>query len=254
MHKWKMSTVAMTLAITQYFAAIDAANASGQPVFDWVNWLLEKATRGFAEEIRDLHIDELTAIGAELEHIASAANPDIKKSFSDIRDRISKLQATNEAFRNLIDAHGGIEKSLEKFDSYNTFKQQPCFHQGTCTAEEISRIRNARYAMQELMRTAAVSSMRETQEQTESIEKDAEQLQHLENKAARAKGQTQAIKYGNEISAARTKELIQIRASINSIQRIDAIRQHAQAQDRSIAMRRFNRFKGIEQKEERPKK
>lgn len=232
------------LALVAALSAPKVAFAAGQPVFDWVNWLLERASKKLAEEVRDMNVTEIVEIGKELDYIVNAANPDIQGSFSNIRERLQELQRTSNAMQNLIDSYGGIEKSLEKFSSYKTFKAQPCFSQGTCTAEEVAKIRAAHFALNEFMGTVAESSLRQAQEQENALVEDGRQLQRLEAKAATAKGQTQAIKYGTEIGTARTKELMQIRASLNTIQRVEAVRAHAKAQDRAMALRRFERFSG----------
>lgn len=227
------------------FSYSPPANA-GQPVFDWLNFLLETATKEIAEKVRDLHVDELVLIGKELEYLKSAANPDIRSTFTNVRRRVEDIKKSSDALSNLIDSYGGIEKALEKFDSYKTFKNQPCFSSGTCTAEEVGRIRGARRSMQHFIETTAKVSLIETQKSSKQLSGDAKELELLEVKASRAKGQTQAIKYGNEIAAARAKELVQIRSSLNSIQRMESVRRHAQAQDRAATIRRFERFKGIQ--------
>lgn len=243
----KAKTRIFALAFVAFFASqatLSPAKAAGQPVFDWLNWLIEKGAKAFAEDIKDLHIEEIKAIGAEIAYLERAINPDIAGSFSKIRERIEKLQSSGGAMKRLIDSYGGVDGTLDRFDSYKAYKEQPCFQEGTCTSQEIAKIQSARLAMHDLMHEAARMSIVEAQEQSKSISDDAEAIEQIEKNASSAKGQTQALKYGNEIGAARAKELIQLRASLNSIQRVEAIRRHAKAQDQAIAQRKLARFRG----------
>ena len=106
---------------------------------------------------------------------------------------------------------GSIDAYLGKFKDTTTYRNFPCFSAAGCTPAEWSAMNNSQRLGSEAQKKATDALFKGLDQQQDSMESDARQLERLQAGAQGANGQMQAIGFANQLASHQANQLLQIR-------------------------------------------
>jgi len=144
-----------------------------------------------------------------------------------IWEQYSVTKSKLEAAQGMLDVYdrqlGSIEGYLGQFKDLNWYKRSPCFSKNGCTPEE----QKAMQELQERMSASQSTTQQKTNHRSlellnkhlEAEEKDSSRVRRkqIQDEAAKAQGQLQAIGATNQFSALQSDQLIDIKEQLNAL-------------------------------------
>lgn len=124
---------------------------------------------------------------------------------------------------------GSIDAYLGKFKDTATYRNSPCFSSAGCTLAQWSALNDSQGFGSESQKKATDALFRGLDQQQNSIESDARQLERLQSAAQGANGQMQAIGFANQLASQQANQLLQIRGLLIAQQNVIATRNQALA-------------------------
>ena len=106
---------------------------------------------------------------------------------------------------------GSIDAYLGKFKDTTTYRNFPCFSAAGCTPAEWSAMNDSQRLGSEAQKKATDALFKGLDQQQDSMESDARQLERLQAGAQGANGQMQAIGFANQLASHQANQLLQIR-------------------------------------------
>jgi P-type conjugative transfer protein TrbJ len=119
---------------------------------------------------------------------------------------------------------GSIDAYLGKFKDTTTYRNSPCFSSAGCTPAQRSALNASQQLGSEAQKKATDALFRGLDQQQNSMESDARQLERLQSSAQGATGQMQAIGFANQLASQQANQLLQIRALLIAQQNAIATR------------------------------
>jgi P-type conjugative transfer protein TrbJ len=119
---------------------------------------------------------------------------------------------------------GSIDAYLGKFKDTAAYRSSPCFSATGCSAAEWAAMQDSQRLGSEAQKKATDALFKGLDQQQDSMEADARQLQRLQSGAQGATGQMQAIGYANQLASQQANQLLQIRGLLIAQQNAIATR------------------------------
>lgn len=113
---------------------------------------------------------------------------------------------------------GSVDKYLAKFQTASFYKNSPCFTAKGCSETEWTAIKEIERLGSEVQKRANDAMFKGLEQQQQSIEDDAAQLEKLQAGAQGAEGQMQALGFANQLASHQASQLLQMRAMLASAQ------------------------------------
>ena len=126
---------------------------------------------------------------------------------------------------------GSIDAYLGKFKDTASYRNSPCFSSAGCTPAQWSALKDSQNLGSESQKKATDALFRGLDQQQNSMESDARQLERLQSAAQGANGQMQAIGFANQLASEQANQLLQIRGLLIAQQNVIATRNQALADD-----------------------
>lgn len=142
---------------------------------------------------------------------------------------MNKLNGMTNTISGLENKYGNLQTYISKFQSAGSYQQNPCFNGGGCNQAQISSVLNSQAAGSQAQIAASAASLESLQQQQANLEADAANLEQIQGAAQGATGQMQALGYANQLAAAESNQLMQIRSLLIAQQNVLTTRAQAQA-------------------------
>jgi len=142
---------------------------------------------------------------------------------------MNKLRGSIDTLNYYKNKVGNLDSFLGKYQDVGFYRNSPCYSSRGCTTTERAEL-NANITMfSEAEKKANDGLLRGLDQQQDSMEADARQLERLQSSAQGAVGQMQAIQYANQLASAQGNQLLQIRGLLIAQQNAITIRNQALA-------------------------
>jgi len=122
---------------------------------------------------------------------------------------------------------GSLLNYLNQFQNLAAYKSNPCFQRTGCTPAAQAALQLSITLASSAQKNAADAAVQSVNAQQTQIVTDAANLQTLQVNASSASGQMQALQYANQLAAAQTQQLLQIRALLIAQQNMTATQAQA---------------------------
>lgn len=205
----KLSTVAITIA-TLSLAALPA-QAGGIPTFDGAN--VTQSTISALQDVQSLlkQIEQyrlqLKQYETQLRNTAAPAAYIWDRTRQTI-DGLNQAMAELRAKRQQL---GDIRELLNRYQSSEYYKGSPCYSMRGCTAAERAQLERNRDQISALQKLTNDSLLLGIDQQLETIKQDLVTLERLQRASQSAKGQMEAIQYGNQLRSTQIHQMMQLR-------------------------------------------
>jgi type IV secretion system protein TrbJ len=124
---------------------------------------------------------------------------------------MNKLRGAIDTLNYYKDRAGNIEGFLNKYQDVSFYRNSPCYTTRGCTAEEREQLNQNMSILAQAQKQANDGLFKGIDQQQDSLQADARQLERLQSAAQGAVGQMQAIQYANQLASAQGNQLLQIR-------------------------------------------
>ncbi|MBZ2206570.1 P-type conjugative transfer protein TrbJ [Massilia soli] len=208
-------------------AAIGAAAptlASGLPVFDAVN--ASQSTISAIESVSQT-LKQIEQYRTQLQQYENM----LRNTASPATHIWDQAQRTMTALRGSIDTlnhyktqMGNIDAYLREFKDTAGYQAHPCYSVNGCTQAQWDAMKAQERLGSEAQKKANDALFRGIDQQQDSLETDAHQLERLQASAQGATGQMQAIGYANQLASHQSNQLLQIRGLLLAQQNAIATR------------------------------
>ena len=210
----KLSAVAIIIA-TLGLSALPA-QAGGIPTFDGAN--VTQSTISALQDVQSVlkQIEQyrlqLKQYESQLRNTAAPAAYIWDRTRQTI-DGLNQAMAELRAKRQQL---GNIRELLDRYQSSEYYKGSPCYRLRGCTAAERARLERNRDQISTLQKLT-----------NESITQDLVTLERLQRASQSAKGQMEAIQYGNQLRSAQIHQSMQLRQMILMNMQAEAVERQA---------------------------
>ena len=124
---------------------------------------------------------------------------------------------------------GSIDAYLAKFKDTAAYRGSPCYSVNGCTPAQWAAMKETEKYGSESQKKATDALFKGLDQQQDTMQADARQLQRLQSSAQGANGQLQAIGYANQLASHQSNQLLQIRGLLIAQQNALATRNQALA-------------------------
>ena len=235
-HKLKLTALAFALSL----ASIAPAQAGGIPVIDAAN--LAQTTASAVEEVAQTlkQIEEYALQLKQYEdQLMQAAAPDY--IWNDAQNAINGLLNAYDALAGYEKQFGDLDAYISKFQNLDYIKDHPCFTSAGCSDEERAELNRIEKIANDAQMNSALAAMQALQENRESLQKDADHLRNLQERASGAQGRMEALGYANQFASHQSTQLLQIRGLLLTQQNMVAAQMAKQAEKEERADRAFEK-------------
>jgi len=142
---------------------------------------------------------------------------------------MNKLRGSIDTLNYYKNQVGSLDGYLSKYQDVNYYRNSPCFSLTGCTAAERADLNATMTMSSQAQKKANDSLFQGLDQQQDSMEADARQLQRLQSGAQGAVGQMQAIQFANQLASAQGNQLLQIRGLLIAQQNAITTRNQALA-------------------------
>jgi type IV secretion system protein TrbJ len=142
---------------------------------------------------------------------------------------MNKLRGSIDTLNYYKNKVGNLDSFLGKYQDVGFYRNSPCYSSRGCTAAERAELDANMTLFSEAQKKANDASLRGIDQQQDSMEADARQLERLQSGAQGAVGQMQAIQFANQLASAQGNQLLQIRGLLIAQQNAIATRNQALA-------------------------
>ena len=223
--KQKLTALAFSLSL----ASITPAQAGGIPVIDAAN--LAQTTASAVEEVAQTlkQIEEYALQLKQYEdQLMQAATPDY--IWNDAQNAINGLLHAYDALQGYEKQFGDLDAYISKFQNLDYIKNHPCFTSAGCSDEERAALNEIEKIANDAQMNSALAAMQALQENRESLQKDADHLRNLQERASGAQGRMEALGYANQFASHQSTQLLQIRGLLLTQQNMVAAQAAKDAQ------------------------
>jgi P-type conjugative transfer protein TrbJ len=137
---------------------------------------------------------------------------------------INKLLGAVDTLNYYKNSLGSVDKYLSKFQNASFYKSSPCFTAKGCSEAEWTALKEIERLGSEVQKRANDAMFKGLEQQQQSIEDDAAQLERLQAGAQGAEGQMQALGFANQLASHQASQLLQMRSALLAAQNAIATR------------------------------
>lgn len=141
---------------------------------------------------------------------------------------MQKLIGAYQTFNNVINSNGGLQNLLGQFGSVSSYSSMPCLNSSTCSASDLQALQQRTALGSQTQKAANDSLFNVLDQQQQSLQADAANLQSLQTNATSAQGQMAALQSANQLASNISNQILQIRAVLVAQQQTEAARHAAQ--------------------------
>jgi len=142
---------------------------------------------------------------------------------------MNKLNGMTNTISGLENKYGNLQTYISKFQSAGTYRQNPCYNSAGCSQAQLANLRSSQFDASQAQLDADSASLQSLEQQQTNLQADAANLEQLQGAAQGATGQMQALGYANQLAAAESNQLMQIRSLLIAQQNVLTTRAQAQA-------------------------
>lgn len=220
----KKSLALLVISLFSIFTVTESSYAF--VLTDWVNYI--ENCKILAEEIMHTkqNIEQYKNMLLRYKNmVLNSARPD-KQIWSNIQSLTQELQQASYRYQQYTRQLGGMEAYAKKFADYQTYQKIKLLDPNGDGAKQVEEQRA--FASQ-AQKQATDAMLQTTEQQQKSIEKDAQQIDELQQAARAADGQLAAASYNNQLAGQQNKQLLQIRNLLTTQQAAEATKMRADA-------------------------
>ena len=205
----KLSAVAITIAALSLSAL--PAKAGGIPTFDGAN--VTQSTISALQDVQSLlkQIEQYRLQLKQYENQLRNTAAPAAYIWDRTRQTIDGLNQAMAELRAKRQQLGNIRELLNRYQSSEYYKGSPCYSMRGCTAAERAQLERNRDQISTLQKLTNDSVLMGIDQQLESIKQDLVTLERLQRASQSAKGQMEAIQYGNQLRSAQLHNAMQFR-------------------------------------------
>lgn len=208
----KLSAVAITIAALGLSAL--PAQAGGVPTFDGAN--VTQSTISALQDVQSVlkQIEQYRLQLKQYENQLRNTAAPAAYIWDRTRQTIDGLNQAMAELRAKRQQLGNIRELLDRYQSSEYYKGSPCYRLRGCTAAERAQLERNRDQISTLQKLTNDSVLMAIDQQLESIKQDLVTLERLQRASQSAKGQMEAIQYGNQLRSAQIHQTMQLRQVI----------------------------------------
>jgi P-type conjugative transfer protein TrbJ len=136
------------------------------------------------------------------------------RTMNDLRAALDTL----DYYKNQL---GSLERYFDKFRDLDYYMNSPCFDGSDgCSQAEKDKIEETQRLASESERRAVQALLKSLDEQQEAMERDAQQLERLQNAPDGGDGRMKALGYANQLAAGQYNQLLAIRSQLAAQQAV----------------------------------
>ncbi|MBD8872877.1 P-type conjugative transfer protein TrbJ [Rhodanobacter sp. DHB23] len=223
-----MKKLVLSSALVAALALSAIPALAGIPVIDGSNLAQNIVTALETVAQYEQQIQQYTTQLQQYENMLTNTAALPQQTWSQVQGTINGLTQAMQGLQNMTNGAGSIQAYLDKFGNTNTYASQPCFNGSTCTQTQLAAIQSNNATGNAGVKAATDSELEALQQQQASLSTDAANVQQLQSSAAGASGQKAALDAANQLAAAQTNQLVQIRALLVAQQTAQAAAQEQQ--------------------------
>ncbi len=222
---------------------LQPAQATGWPVLDGANLSQNMVTamENVAHTLKQVQQYQ-TQLQQYQNMLQNTATPSVQlwdqsmRTMNDLRGAIDTL---NYYKANL----GSIDTYLSKFKDTAGYRNSPCFSFNGCTPDQWAAMKASQDMGSESQKRATDALFKGLDQQQNSMEADARQLERLQSGATGATGQMQALGFANQLASQQSNQLLQIRGLLVAQQNVVATRYQALADREALESAAAEKFR-----------
>lgn len=210
--------------------ALPGAQAGAIPVIDIANLRDNHLT---AIEVAAQRLKQIQQYSTQLDQyenmLQNTAAPPVYL-WDEAMATLRALQAAIDGLAPLRAQVGGLDAYLAQFQDLERYRASPCLAQAPCSSHATAQARDAqeRFGSQ-VRKTTNDALLKGLYQQADALPHDAQQLQHLQERAQKARGQMQALGFANQLTSHQAHQLLQLRVLLVAQQTAEAARQQVLA-------------------------
>lgn len=213
------------------------AFSAGIPVFDGSN--VTQTTVSALENVNQT-LKQLEEYSTQLQQYEDQLKNSLAPAayvWSKAQQTIGKIQDLQGEIMAIYSSAGNLEQYLQKFGDVNYYKDSPYFNsEGGGTKSQLEQLKEGEKAGLELQKKAYEGTARTLQQQQEQLKTDAEELRALTGTAETAQGRMEAMQYANQFASLQGGQLLQLRATLQSIHQSELARMQTEQDKESRRM------------------
>lgn len=134
--------------------------------------------------------------------------------WSEVNGVISKVVSAQQTLDYYKNQSGSIDSYLSKYENVNYYRNSPCFQSSGCSESDRAALDTRRADTSDAVKRANADVVKTVDQQQQTLNTDAQNLQKLQSQATTATGQMQALQAANQLAAAQGNQLLQIRGML----------------------------------------
>lgn len=201
----------------------------GDIVFDPVNNVSTLATSIDASAQTAKQIEQYKTQLLQYENMLKNTTAPAAYVWDQATTTMNKLRSSIDTLNYYKNTLGGVDSYLSKFKDTAAYRDSPCYSITGCTAAEWAAMKDSENLGSESQKKATDALFKGIDEQQNTMQTDASQLERLQSAAQSATGQMEAISYANQLASHQANQLLQIRALLIAQQNAIATRNQALA-------------------------
>ena len=174
------------------------------------------------------------------DQLMQAAAPDY--IWNDAQNAINGLLNAYDALAGYETQFGDLDAYISKFENLDYIKNHPCFTSAGCSDEERAELNKIEKIANDAQMNSALAAMQALQENRESLQKDADHLRNLQERASGAQGRMEALGYANQFASHQSTQLLQIRGLLLTQQNMVAAQLAKQSQKEERQEKAFEEY------------
>lgn len=193
---------------------------------DWVNYI--ENCKILAQEIMHTkqNIEQYKNMLLRYKNMLRNTAPASKQIWGNLQTLTQELQQATYRYQQYTRQLGGMEAYAKKFADYQTYQKIKLLDP---TGEGAKQVEAQRVFASQAQKQATDAMLQTTEQQQKNIEKDAQQIDELQQAAQAADGQLAVESYNNQLAGQQNKQLLQIRNLLTTQQTAEATKMRADA-------------------------
>ncbi len=218
--------------------------AGGIPVIDGANLQQNAVSALEAIEHTANQIAQLENMITRYENMVKNTIAPATYLWSKAHHTIATLQQAYAKVKGYTETLANLDDYLSKFKDVNYYSNSPCFKKGGCSEEEKKAISDVALIAAQSEKEASDAMLRNVKMQMEQLEKDAKELEKLQQEAEGDDGHMKALVRANEFAAKLNHQTILLRSMLGTIMYSMAVEQEGRAQEKMIEEKEIKRLNG----------
>jgi P-type conjugative transfer protein TrbJ len=217
------------------------SRSGGIPVFDGLNLQQNLVSAMEAVESTANQITQIENMVARYENMVKNTLAPATYLWEKATETLSTLQGAYDKVQGYADTLQNLDDYMSKFKDVNYYSNSPCFRKGGCSAEELQAIEDVQLIATQSEKDASDAMMRNVKVQMDLLEKDAEEIQKLQDSAQDADGYMKAMAAANQFSAKLNAQAVLMRSMMATMMYSMATEQQARVQKESLQKANFDK-------------